>query len=33
MIQPGATWVFQAWFRDAFKVTSNLTDGIEVMFR
>ena len=29
----GATWNFQAWFRDGKGSTSNFTDGIEVMFR
>jgi hypothetical protein len=29
----GATWDFQAWFRDGKGSTSNFTDGIEVMFR
>ena len=28
---PGQVWNFQLWFRDA--LTSNTTDGIEVMFR
>lgn len=33
-IQPGETWNFQAWFRDAVggQVTSNFTDGIELTF-
>ncbi len=30
---PGQTWNFQAWFRDTVGVGSNLTDGIEVLFR
>ncbi len=30
---PGASWYFQAWFRDSAGGTSNFTDGIEVMFR
>jgi hypothetical protein len=29
----GATWDFQAWYRDGAASTSNFTDGIEVMFR
>ena len=29
----GATWDFQAWYRDGAAGTSNFTDGIEVMFR
>lgn len=33
-VQPGETWNFQAWFRDAVggQVTSNFTDGLEVTF-
>lgn len=33
-VQPGETWSFQAWFRDAVggQVTSNFTDGLEVTF-
>jgi hypothetical protein len=32
---PGATWYFQAWFRDfaPFGPTSNFTDGVELTFR
>jgi hypothetical protein len=31
---PGETWYFQLWFRDQNPaLTSNTTDGIEVMFR
>ena len=34
-IQPGETWNFQAWFRDAQggAATSNFTDGLAVQFR
>ncbi|MFT5290485.1 MAG: hypothetical protein ACI8QC_001670 [Planctomycetota bacterium] len=31
LLLPGDTWYFQLWFRD--EMTSNTTDGIEVMFR
>ena len=33
-VQPGETWNFQAWFRDAVggSATSNFTDGLEVTF-
>ncbi len=30
-LQPGVSWRFQAWFRQVF--SSNLTDGIEILFR
>jgi hypothetical protein len=31
----GDTWSFQAWYRDSAggQPTSNLTDGLEVLFR
>ena len=33
-LQPGQTWNFQAWYRDANPiVTSNFTDGVSVLFR
>ncbi len=32
-VTPGDTWNFQAWHRDTPTSTSNLTDGISVMFR
>ncbi len=32
-VQPGETWTFQAWFRDANpSVTSNFTDAVQVVF-
>ncbi|HJM56969.1 MAG TPA: hypothetical protein QF446_06535, partial [Planctomycetota bacterium] len=31
LVQSGETWHFQAWYRDG--TTSNLSDGITVMFR
>ena len=34
-VQPGETWNFQAWYRDAVggTATSNFTDGLEVQFQ
>jgi hypothetical protein len=32
-IQPGETWCFQCWYRDANpNVTSNFSNGVTIMF-
>ena len=34
-VQPGETWNFQCWFRDAVggQATSNFTNGVEIVFQ
>ena len=34
-VQPGETWNFQAWYRDAIggSATSNFTDGLSITFQ